>query len=164
MQDLKRPLILLGVLLCIILIAMLWSMVNTGTTQAPAQGERIAAPDFIPGPPPPEIIAMLEESKGFKVLISYTDGGFEPAAAVIEVGDAVRFTNNSSKDLWVAAAGSSEDPVYPGTSECGASSLDTCMVLEPREFWEFTFDQSGTWTFQNNLDKGQTGAVLVQVQ
>ena len=161
MDDLKRPLVLLGILLCVVIAAFVWSAKGSDSVQ---EGATVSVPDFIPGPPPKEVVALLEKSKGFEVLISYTDHGFEPATATIAVGDAVRFTNNSSQDLWVASTGSSENPLYPGTSDCGGSTLDTCMVLEPREFWEFTFDESGTWTFQNNLDKGQTGSVLVQVQ
>lgn len=160
MHDLKQPLVLLGVLLCIVVIAMVWSMQNT---QSPTE-RKVAAPDFVPGPPSPEVQKMLSESRGFEVLISYTDNGFEPKNVTLRRGESIRFTNNSSRELWVAAVGSSEHPPYPGMSDCGGSSFDTCKVLKPREFWEFTFEESGTWKFQNNLDKGQTGTVLVEVR
>lgn len=109
----------------------------------------------------PEIQQMLVQSKGFSALISYTDYGFEPADASIKLGETVRFTNNSSEDLWVAARGDSEAPLYGGKSECGTSALDTCRALKPKEFWEFTFDKAGTWFFINNLDKERSGVIRV---
>lgn len=122
----------------------------------------VTAPQTRTRPPfTPEVQAALAKSRGFSVLISYTDNGFEPTQATVKKGDAIRFTNNSSHDLWVAAQGTSGNPVYPGASDCGASSFDSCDTLQPGEFWEFTFSKTGTWTFVNNLDKGNTGAVQV---
>jgi plastocyanin len=115
--------------------------------------------------PPPlsaEVIAMLAKSKGFQALVSYTERGFEPAVITLQKGDTVRFTNNSSRGLWVAATGVG-GAVYPGTSEeCGQSSFDTCKLLQPGEFWEFTFDTTGTWSYQNNSDVRYTGTVTIQ--
>jgi plastocyanin len=109
-----------------------------------------------------EIEAMLAESDGFEVLISYTDNGFEPSSFAIEVGDTVRFTNNSSGDLWITAVGTDEHPSYPGASACGTSALDTCKPLEPREFWEFTFNSAGVWEYVNYIDNEKTGAIEVR--
>ncbi len=161
MHDLKKPLALLAILALIVLCAYFWS---TNMGKSTSETDSVVRDDFVPGPPSPEIVEMLEKSRGFEVLISYTDAGFEPAEANIKSGESIRFTNNSDHELWVAAVGSGELPQYPGMSDCGGSSLDTCKVLQPRDFWEFTFTESGTWTFQNNLDKGQTGIVEVQVQ
>ncbi len=111
----------------------------------------------------PEVQAQLAASKGFAVLVSYTDAGFRPAQVSVKKGEAVRFTNNSSGELWIAAEGTPDQPVYPGTSTCGGTALDTCKVLKPKEFWEFTFEQSGTWMLVNNLDKNKTGEVRVTV-
>ena len=96
------------------------------------------------------------------MLISYTARGFEPKTVTVKNGDAIRFTNNSSEDLWVASTGASGS-VYPGTDkECGQSSFDTCHVLKHGEFWEFTFTTSGTWSYQNNRDTTMTGTVIVK--
>jgi plastocyanin len=104
---------------------------------------------------------MLAKSKGFAALVSYTDNGFEPAAVTINAGEAVRFINNSSGELlWVAST--STTAAYPGTSECGGSSFDTCKALKKGEFWEFTFDEAGTWHYRNNSDISKTGTVLAR--
>lgn len=161
MQDLRKPVTMLVFLLGIVLIAYLWPFFfGFSALQAP-QADR--GEEFIPGPPSPEVLIQLEKSRGFEVLISYTDEGFEPREATIRRGESVRFTNNSSHDLWVAAAGTTENPSYPGVSECGGSTFDSCHTLRPRDFWEFTFVEDGTWIFQNNLDKTKAGAVEVHV-
>ncbi len=109
-----------------------------------------------------EVKAALAASKGFQLLVSYTDRGFEPTTAGVRKGDIVRFTNNSSGDLWVAAAGGFGS-VYPGNgNNCGQSAFDSCRVLKYGEFWEFTFADVGTWGYQNNSDAKMTGAVRVR--
>ena len=110
----------------------------------------------------PEIEKQLRESRGFEVLISYTDRGFEPLEATIQKGESIRFTNNSSSGLWVASMGNDAGPQYPGTSNCGASRLDTCNALEPLEFWEFTFNEAGDWAFRNNVTQEHVGVILVE--
>lgn len=104
---------------------------------------------------------MLAKSKGFAALISYTDRGFEPSRVSIKQGEAVRFINNSgSKLLWIAST--STVGAYPGTSECGGSSFDTCKTLEKGEFWEFTFDAKGVWHYRNNSETSREGIVEVK--
>ena len=161
-SELRGPPALLAFLVAALFAAYL-AFVLLGV---PAQGERSSGAeiaDFVPEPPSPEVVAQLEQSSGFEFLVSYTDQGFEPGEAVIERGQSVRFTNNSSGVLWVAAVGDDENPRYPGLGDCGASFFDTCTTLAPNEFWEFTFQESGTWAFQNNADKGKTGIVRVLV-
>ena len=126
------------------------------------QKDETAGDNVIP-PYTAEVQARLQKSRGFEVLISYTNRGFEPSAVSLNAGESVRFTNNSSHDLWVASEGTAETPVYPGKSECGSSAFDTCRALKPHEFWEFTFTEVGTWLFRNNLDKEAKGTVRVEV-
>ncbi len=118
-----------------------------------------------PAEPPPftaEIKAQLEKSHGFQMLVSYTDRGFEPGTTTIKSGETIRWTNNSSQDLWVAATGTSGS-VYPGTGkECGQSAFDSCKVLKRGDFWEFTFARKGTWGYKNNSDVKMTGVVVVK--
>ena len=159
-SDLKGPIALLAIMLGVLAALYLWFIV----AGAPGKDASPIAEEFVPGSPSPEVRAQLEKSRGFEVLISYTDIGFEPSEAAINRGESVRFTNNSSHDLWVASEGTTQNPIYPGRSECGGSPFDSCRALAPREFWEFTFEESGTWLFRNNLDKEQSGAVRVQVK
>ncbi len=105
---------------------------------------------------------VFEASKGFNALISFTDNGFEPANITIKKGQTIRFTNNSSKDMWIAAGGDGGN-VYPDTGEgCGESALDTCGPLAPNEIWELTFDYSGTWSYRNNSNREFTGVIRVE--
>ncbi|MDR3570925.1 MAG: hypothetical protein P4L81_01860 [Candidatus Pacebacteria bacterium] len=100
-----------------------------------------------------------QENQPFQFLVSYTDTGFEARITTVEVGETVRFTNNSTGQLWVAATGTQ---LYPSIQNgCGSSALDSCRSLQPGEFWQFTFTKKGTWDFVNNLDKTKQGAIVV---
>ena len=104
----------------------------------------------------------LENNKGFQALVSYAAGGFEPAKLTIKKGDTVRFTNNSSNNVWIAANGTNVQ-IYPRTrAVCGSSDLDSCEPFEPMDFWEFTFDVAGEWEVVNNLDKSKSGVIQVR--
>ena len=112
----------------------------------------------LPPPMTPLMQEQLAKSSGFQHLVSYGDDGFSPAALTVAAGDTVRFTNNSTKDVWIASVN------YPGQSSCGGSSFDTCLVLKSGEFWEFTFDEVGSWTYKNNADTQYKASITVDVQ
>lgn len=104
----------------------------------------------------------LEKSDGFQHLVSYTDGGFEPAHLTMKRGEVVRFTNNSSSDLWIGPDGSNVQ-IYPKSgATCGSSALDSCEPFTPQDFWEFTFDAAGEWHVVNNLDKSKGAVIIVK--
>lgn len=108
-----------------------------------------------------DIQARLAAGKGFAVVISYTDRGFEPETVRIAHGDTVRFTNNSSGELWVASHEGAR--AYPRSYDaCGSSDLDSCETLPPQDFWEFTFEERGEWSVTNNLDKSKRVTVIVE--
>jgi plastocyanin len=106
--------------------------------------------------------AKLEKSAGFQHLISYTNRGFEPRSLAASRGETIRFTNNSSGKLWVAADGS-EAEIYPRTrAGCGSSDLDSCEPIVPQDFWEFTFELPGTWHVVNNLDESKGVVITIR--
>ena len=151
----KSLIILLGV---IILVAIMYGL--SLLSSAPASTSQ--APGALSEPPPftSETAATLQKSKGFQLLVSYTDYGFQPAVASIKKGDTVRFTNNSSGALWVVAY---SHVLYPkATGSCGASAFDSCREIGRGEFWEFTFTKAGTWPYQNKLDPQKSGSVKVK--
>jgi plastocyanin len=114
--------------------------------------------------PPPmteTMKAVLATSKGFQHLVSYTNNGFEPSKLTIKAGETVRFTNNSSGNLRVTAL-AWDGKIYPGNGQCSRSKLDSCVSLQPQEFWEFTFDAAGAWGFANNGDQKHIGVMTVQ--
>lgn len=118
--------------------------------------ERIEPPPFTP-----EIEAQLKASKGFALLVSYTDNGFEPQTAAIQSGETIRFTNNSSHDMWVAAS-TKEGSLYPSAGSCGQSAFDSCRAIGRGMFYEFTFEKKGTWGFHDNSEPVRTGKVVVE--
>jgi plastocyanin len=100
---------------------------------------------------PERTVQAIDNSKMFSMIISYTDQGFEPKAAVTHVGDKVRFTNNSAHDMWITTAGKT----------CGAGVLDTCKALPPGEYYEYTFIKSGNVLF---VEKGtnEEGSINIE--
>ena len=103
----------------------------------------------------------LAANDGFHALVSYTDLGFEPTRVEISADETVRFTNNSSKELWVAS--DSAAALYPQRGQlCGGRNLDTCGPITALDFWEFTFSHAGEWYVRNNLDKTQKVLVVVE--
>ncbi len=162
MPDLKRELRLLVLLVVVVCIALVWYLFAGAPRHGAPTSSGESAAQVTPPPFTPEIAKQLEQSHGFQMLVSYTDRGFEPLRASIKTGDTVRFTNNSSRTLWIAASPIGDTKIYPGSSDCGASALDTCKALKPLEFWEFTFSQSGTWGYQNNLSKDDVATIQVK--
>ncbi|HEY4522172.1 MAG TPA: hypothetical protein VJH91_00855 [Candidatus Paceibacterota bacterium] len=112
--------------------------------------------------PPPLAPSLSEQElqaiatgRGFDVLISYTNRGFEPADTDTEIGSVVRFTNNSTRGLRV-----SESTSVPVVSDC--EGLDSCTVLDPGEFWEFEFTEPGVITYRNALRAIDEASINVQ--
>ena len=168
-MGLAKPLVWLVVLVALLfgLIALSGNVLQIHTVQTitaentqPLDKNGVRVPPPRPAPTEKDMIAN-QSPRGFQLLVSYVNSGFEPKEATIHTGDTVRFTNNSSHEMWVASDGSS-GPVYPGVQNgCGSSALDTCKTLRPGEYWEFTFTQVGSWSFVNNLDKSASGVLIV---
>lgn len=157
MDASKRELLIAIACLVVILggIAVLASF-------APRESQPVASNPDAPPPMTPLMQEVLANSNGFQYLVSYTDSGFEPATLAVQAGETVRFTNNSSQNLWVAASAEG-GAIYPaGGKNCGQSAFDSCVAMQPLEFWEFTFDLSGEWSFANNINKSRSGVVRVE--
>lgn len=154
-------------LLAILLIALVALSVagNSLFGRAPAAPGAPAAPSVEVAPIPPmteAIRAQIAASNGFQYFVSYGERGFEPVELSLAAGETVRFANNSSGELWIAAD-AERGAIYPGTgAECGQSRLDTCRVLKPHEFWEFTFVSAGDWGFRNVLRAEHGGTARVR--
>ena len=109
-----------------------------------------------------EQLTASQNPKGFQMLVSYTERGFEPSVVSVKLGDNVRFFNSSSGKLWISSDPSASGSMYPGVfNGCGSSAFDSCYALSPGEYWEFTFDVEGSWDFNNTLDKSKTGVANV---
>lgn len=152
--------IAVGAVVLVVLAAGAYLLANAGPS-APSPAETLSPKAAEIPPLTPVMEAILAKSTGFQALVSYTDGGFEPTTLDVKKGETVRFTNNATGDLWVAATDGA-GALYPSVANgCGSSALDTCKALEPGDFWEFTFDAAGTWGYKNNSDSAKTGTVTV---
>ncbi len=157
-KDFARPLILLAVLSAFIAVVYVFSGDAFHITGASFGGRSEKIPEYTP-----EVASMLEKSTGFQYLVSYTDNGFEPSDITIRKGETIRFTNNSSHKLWVAAHADEDAGLYPGgINECGQSAFDMCRSIGRGEFWEFTFAETGAWSFHNMEDVRMKGMIRVE--
>jgi len=113
-----------------------------------------------------EMAAKAEVMNGdpiFHALVEYTDTGFSPATVSVKKGETVRFVNQSSNGLWVGGNNHPTHTQYPekSASDCLGTSFDTCRVLQPGEFWEFTFNEAGSWGYHNHRRARDGGTVNV---
>lgn len=101
-------------------------------------------------------------TKTFAALVSYTDNGFEPATLTVRKGDTVRFTNNSSGPMRIEAK---DIPavviVTTNASACTSATFSTCKELPPGEYWEYTFNVTGDWSYSDTI-YGAQGLVRVK--
>lgn len=99
----------------------------------------------------------------FAALVSFTDDGYSPASVSIKKGQTVRFVNNSSTETWPASAAHPTHTVYPQKSadDCLGSAFDACRSLKAGEFWEFTFNSTGSWGYHDHVHANRRGTVVV---
>ncbi len=90
----------------------------------------------------------INDDKGLQAPaeISITDAGYSPIDVTIDVGQGVRFTNDSS-DKHNATG----DDLSWGTG-----------TLQPGDDYIASFDEAGTYTFFDGYDSSNTGAVYAQ--
>ena len=112
-------------------------------------------------PPSAAVLKQLAQSKGFQALVSITREGFAPGTTTITQGQTIRFTNNGSRDAWIGQITDKNTPSSPNTQNCDVS-FNSCHVLHPGDFSEFTFPTSGTFRYMDNLDPRTQGVVVVQ--
>lgn len=106
------------------------------------------------------------DSVGGPVTVTLTESGFSPETVTVNVGDTVRFVNNSSRNMWVGADEHPSHTQYDGTSRkehCATmTSFDQCVGTAQGTSWEFTFDKAGTFDYHNHVEASDTGTVVVK--
>lgn len=98
----------------------------------------------------------------FHALVEYTNSGFSPKTVTINKGETVRFVGQTS--VWPAGANHPTHTLYPEKSanDCLGTSFDACRVLQAGEFWEFTFNEIGTWGFHDHVRANNVGTIIVK--
>lgn len=152
-------------LICFIGIAGVWYLLSareaaapTADTAATVTGAEVA----ITTP------AANDDDSVTDVML--TDAGFSPAIVTINVGDTVRFTNNSSSGMWV---GSDDHPThtdYDGTAtrdhcqdgQPTNGTFDACRATGNGETWDFTFTKAGTFGYHNHVGSSRIGTIIVK--
>ena len=86
--------------------------------------------------------------------VAYTGAGFEPDRLEIEVGQQVRFVNQSDKDFWPASNIHPTHQVLP--------EFDATTPIAPGEAWAFTFTEAGFWRYHNHLGPEKAGLIVAR--
>jgi plastocyanin len=100
----------------------------------------------------------------YDVSVTYTDDGFDPRDLKVDKGTRVRFLNASGQSsFWPASGVHPTHTLYPEKepADCLGSSFDACRELAPGEFYDFTFNYVGTWSFHDHLHAYHTGSITV---
>ncbi len=87
------------------------------------------------------------------IVVTYTDGGFDPAIVTVREGETVRFFNGSSRAMWIASNPHPAHTAYPGFDQLSSSGLG--------HSYEFTFDRVGSWGYHNHTFDRHGGTVVV---
>lgn len=104
------------------------------------------------------------------ITVTYTDQGFSPTTLSVNVGDTVRFSNQSTGEMWVGADEHPTHTEYDGTSKddhCaeGAATggaFDQCGRSGPGSTYNFTFTKAGTFDYHNHARSSDGGTVVVE--
>lgn len=87
-----------------------------------------------------------------RMLITYTDNGFEPGAITVKKGTVITVKNESSKDVQFSSA---DHPTHRENTEMNL------RTLSPGESDSYTASEPGTWGYHDHLDESMTGTVTV---
>lgn len=117
----------------------------------------------------PEASAGEDGGPAF-ATVTLTENGFSPSTVTVARGETVRFINDSARGMWVASDEHPTHTDYDGTStreHCAdgapsGSTFDQCAAVEKGEFWDYTFEKSGTFSFHNHVGATNTGTVVVR--
>lgn len=100
--------------------------------------------------------------------VSITDTNFVPSTLTIKKGETVRFLSTGTVMRWPASDVHPSHTVYPGSAlnKCGTTAkneiFDACKGIESGDFWEFTFNEIGSWNYHDHLSPSLGGTIKVE--
>ena len=132
-----------------------------------------AAEMSVSTPTPTPVLTDVPGQAGFIREISYDDNGFHPDVVTIRVGEELRFFNQSNQLLmWPASAVHPTHKAYPGSGieKCNSGEVifDACKGYRlvdwgnSATWWDFKFNERGTWKYHNHLQPSHTGTIIVE--
>lgn len=86
--------------------------------------------------------------------IGYTNNCYSAANVTVKKNDTVRFTNNSTKNMWPASDSHPSHTIY--------SEFDANNSIAPGGTYSFTFTKTGSWGYHDHLKPGCAGTITVQ--
>lgn len=87
-----------------------------------------------------------------RTVVLYTESGFSPTEAVVQVGTTVAFMNDSDARMRIVAR--SQNDQY--------SELQQSSSVSRGGSYEYTFDQVGRFEFRNDDNASHTGVIVVE--
>lgn len=120
--------------------------------EEPYPEEFIPIDEVLPEPIPPKETPPPTVVRTYS--IGYTDNCFTPADITINRGEAVRFTNNSTRDMWPASDKHPSHSLYP--------EFDSTGTIAPGDSYTFTFAKAGTWDYHDHLKLKCGGTITVR--
>tara|TARA_B100000745_G_scaffold300564_1_gene255321 strand:- start:7977 stop:8738 length:762 start_codon:yes stop_codon:yes gene_type:complete len=87
------------------------------------------------------------------VTVRYTDQGFLPKRVEIQVGDTVKFINESSRPMWVASDVHPAHTILP--------TFDQFTTSAYGESYFYTFQEAGEWRYHDHVNANELGTVMV---
>ncbi|MDB5190208.1 MAG: hypothetical protein JWN49_534 [Parcubacteria group bacterium] len=162
MQN-KTPLVAGAVVLIILVALAVYLSSHPKTAIAPVSDENASTSAMATG-------NATVGASGQSQVISYTNNGFSPATVTIAEGTTVTWSNNSSRQMWVASGNHPSHTVYDGTStnqHCvsgaptSATVFDECAAIPSGGSYSFTFTKVGSWPYHNHIHASDMGTVVV---
>ncbi|MEK7203532.1 MAG: hypothetical protein AAB627_00435 [Patescibacteria group bacterium] len=120
--------------------------------------------EFAPCPTPTSISTPTPKATISPKIttINMTDSGFVPSNITINIGETVKFVNQSNLARWPASGIHPTHDLYPEKGGCISSAFDACHGLAKGEIFSFTFTFKGTWPYHDHLAPSLKGTIIVQ--
>ena len=150
-RNILLILIVLIIILAVIFIA--WKVMSKPTTIT-APGEVASLHTTNTASSTAQVNGTSTESVLEKtVTVSLTDSEYSPRSVTINVGDTVKFVNDSNGKMWTASGPHPYHTDYKG--------FDEKTAVNNGGTYSFQFLRAGHWSYHNHLNPAQNGTVVV---
>lgn len=109
----------------------------------------------------------ITRSNAQTLVVKISIDAFTPADLSIHKGDTIRFLNSDVAPHWPASKNYPTHAQYEvgDVDKCDVAPagvlFDSCKGLFPGEYFDFTFEEVGTWNYFDNIGSSQTGSITV---
>ena len=96
---------------------------------------------------------MVGSETKIDLAVSYGDDGFSPRTLTVLRGSTVRFTNISTRGMWVASGMHPTHQLLPGFDQLSAAAKNGT--------YSYAFDNVGTWQYHNHVNPTDVATIIV---